>query len=95
METHTNRMSNISLDSEKVEGLCFPLLHCRGEPRYTNEIKSHMSPDAYAMTRLVRPENLGFEYMTAQARYPPLQCVDSRTGEPFAPTELQSEIEEH
>ena len=33
--------------------------------------------------------------MTAQARYPPLQCVDSRTGEPFGPTELQSEIEEH
>ena len=33
--------------------------------------------------------------MTAQAVYPPLQCVDCRTGEPFAPTELQSDIDEH
>ena len=34
--------------------------------------------------------------MTAQAVHPPLQCIDdSRTGEPFAPTELQSDIEEH
>ncbi len=33
--------------------------------------------------------------MTAQAVNPPLQCVDSRTGEPFAPTELQSDIEVH
>ena len=95
VEMHTKRVSNISLDSEKVEGLCFPLLHCHVEPGYTNEIKSHMSPDAYAMARLLRPEKLGFEYMTAQAVHPPLQCIDSRTGEPFAPTELQSDIEEH
>jgi len=95
VETHTNRVSNICLDSEEVEGLCFPLLHCHGEPGYTNDIKSHMSPDEYVMARLLRPEKLGFEYMTAQAVHPPLQCIDSRTGEPFAPTELQSDIEEH
>jgi hypothetical protein len=33
--------------------------------------------------------------MTARAGYPPLQYIDGRTGEPFAPTELQSEVEEH
>ena len=33
--------------------------------------------------------------MTAHAGYAPLQYIDGRTGEPFAPTELQSEIEEH
>ena len=36
-----------------------------GEPGYTNDIKSCMSPDEYVMTRLLRPEKLGFEYMTA------------------------------
>ena len=29
-----------------------------------------MSTDEYAMARLLRPEKLGFEYMTAQAVYP-------------------------
>ena len=83
VETHTNRVSNIFLDSEKVEGLFFPLLHCHGKPGYTNEIKSHMIPDEYVMARLLRAEKLGFQYMIAQAVYPPLQCVDSCTGEIF------------
>jgi len=33
--------------------------------------------------------------MTAQARYAPIECIDSHTGQAFAPTEDQSEIEEH
>ena len=33
--------------------------------------------------------------MTAQAQYAPFECVDSRTGQAFAPTEDQSQIEEH
>ena len=33
--------------------------------------------------------------MTAQAPYAPIECIDSSTGEAFAPTEDQSEIEEH
>ena len=33
--------------------------------------------------------------MTAHAGYAPLQHIDGRTGEPFAPTEAQSEVEEH
>ena len=56
VETYTNRVSNICLDSEKVEGLLVPLLHCYGEPGYSNDITSHMSPDEYAMARLLRPE---------------------------------------
>ena len=28
VETHSHSVSNVSLDSEKVEGLCFPLLFC-------------------------------------------------------------------
>ncbi len=41
------------------------------------------------------PEKLGRDFMTAQARYAPIECIDSRTGQAFAPTEDQSEIEEH
>jgi len=41
------------------------------------------------------PEKLGCDFMTAQARYAPIECIDSRTGEAFAPTEDLSEIEEH
>ncbi len=37
VETHSHSVSNVSLDSEKVEGLCFPLLFCHGEPGYTND----------------------------------------------------------
>ncbi len=33
--------------------------------------------------------------MTARAPYGPVECIDSRTGEAFAPTEDQSEIEEN
>ncbi len=72
METHSHSVSNVSLDSEKVEGLCFPLLFCHGEPGYTNESKSHLSPDEYAMERLLRPEKSVSGYMTAHAGYAPL-----------------------
>jgi hypothetical protein len=37
------------------------------------------------------PEKLGRDFMTAQAPYAPIECVDSRTGQAFAPTEDQSE----
>ncbi len=56
----------------------------------TNASKSGMSPDEYAMSRLMRPEKLGCDFMTAQAPYAPIECIDSRTGEAFAPTEDQS-----
>jgi hypothetical protein len=47
------------------------------------------------MSRLMMPEKLGRDFMTAQAPYAPIEWVDSRTGQAFAPTEDQSEIEEH
>ncbi len=86
VRTHTNSVSGINMDSEKVEGLCFPLLFPHGEPGYTNASKSGMSPDEYAMWR---------DFMTARAPYAPVECIDSHTCEAFAPTEDQSEIEEH
>jgi hypothetical protein len=81
------------MDSEKVEGLCFPLLFPHGEPGYTNSSKSHLSPDEYVMAKMLRSEKIYGEYMTAQASYPPLQCIDIYTGEPFAPTEDQCQVE--
>ena len=68
-------VSNILLDSEKVEGLCFPLLFCHGKLGYTNESKSHLSPDEYAMARLLRPEKSVSAYMTAHAGYAPFQYI--------------------
>ena len=40
-------VSNINMDSEKVEGLCFSLLFPHAEPGYTNACKSRLSPDNY------------------------------------------------
>jgi hypothetical protein len=73
---HTNSVSDINLDSEKVEGLCFPLLFPHGEPGYTNLSKSHLSPDEYVMAKMLRPEKICGEYMTAQASYAPFQCIN-------------------
>ncbi len=59
VRTHTNSVSDINMDSEKVEGLRFPLLFPHGEPGYTNASKRRMSPDEYVMSRLLMPEKLG------------------------------------
>jgi hypothetical protein len=68
VRTHTNSASDINMDSEKVEGLCFPLVFPHhGEPGYTNASKSGMSPDEYAMSRLIMPEKIGRTFMTAHA----------------------------
>jgi hypothetical protein len=72
VKTQNHRVSDVCLDSAMVEPLCFPLLHCHGDPGYTNKIKSQLSPDAYVMSRLLMPEKLDFEYMTAQAGSLPL-----------------------
>jgi hypothetical protein len=45
VKTHTNSVSDINIDLEKVEGLCFPLLFPHVEPGYTNSSKSRLSPD--------------------------------------------------
>jgi hypothetical protein len=92
VKTHTNSVSDINMDSEKVEGLCFPLLFPHEEPGYTNLSKSCLSPDEYVMTIMLRPEKIHGEYMTAQASYAPFQCIDIRTGESFAPTKDQCQV---
>ncbi len=75
---HSNSVSDINMDSEKVERLCFPLLFPRGEPGYTNLSKSHLSPDEYVMAIMLRPEKIHGEYMTGQASYASFQCIDIR-----------------
>jgi hypothetical protein len=49
-----------------------------------NASKSHLSPDECVMARLLRPEKIGGQYMTATAAHEPYLCIDSQTGEPFA-----------
>ena len=96
------------MDSENIEPLSFPLLFPSGERGYTNASKGCINPDGYAMARLLipeknvpdyltaqAPETNRSDYLTAQARYAPFENIDSRTGEPFAPTEDQCQIEEH
>ncbi len=70
VRTHTNSVSDINMDSEKVEGLCFPLLFPHGEPGYTNASKSGMSPDEYAMSTLMQYFTLhAFNRITAKSCY--------------------------
>jgi hypothetical protein len=45
------------------------------------------------MAMMLRPEKIHGEYMTAQASYTPFQCTDIRTGELFAPTKEQCQVE--
>jgi hypothetical protein len=45
------------------------------------------------MAKMLRPEKcMVNEYMTAQASYPPFQCIDICTGELFAPTKDQCQV---
>ena len=93
VRTRNGNVSDINMDSEKVEGLCFPLLFPHAEHGYTNASKSCLSPDEYVMARLLRPEKIGGQYMTATAAHEPYLCIDSQTGEPFAPNEDPLEVE--
>jgi hypothetical protein len=87
-------VSDVNMDSEKVEGLCFPLLFPHAEPGYTNASKSQLGPDEYVMARLLRPEKIDGKYMTATvAQAPSYQCIDSRTGELFTHTEDASVVQ--
>jgi hypothetical protein len=86
VKMHTNSVSDINMDSEKVEGLCFP------QPGYTDSSKSRLSPDEYVMAKMLRPEKIYGEYMMAQASYPPFECIDICTGELFAPTKDQCQV---
>ena len=61
VKMHTNSVSDIKMDLEKVEGLCFLLLFPHGEPGYTNSSKSRLSPDEYVMAKMLRPEKIYVE----------------------------------
>jgi hypothetical protein len=86
-------VSDINMDSEKVEGLCFPLLIPHAKHGYTNASKSCLNPDEYVMARFLRPEKIGGQYMTAIAAHEPYLCIDSQTEEPFAPNKDPLEVE--
>jgi hypothetical protein len=77
VRTRNGNVSDINMDSEKVEGVCFPLLFPHAEHGYTNASKSPLSPDEYVMARLLRPEKIGGQYMTATAAHEPYLCIDS------------------
>ena len=95
VKTINGNVSGVNLDSNKVEGLCYPLLFPHAEPGYTNASKHRLSPDEYVMTRMLRPEKSHGNYMTATAAQEPFQCIDSRTGEPFICTEDSCVVETH
>jgi hypothetical protein len=44
------------------------------------------------MSRLLRPEKIGGQYMTATAAHEPYLCIDSQTGKPFAPNKDPLEV---
>ncbi len=77
VRTRNDNVSDINMDSKKVEGLCFPLLFPHAKHGYTNASKSCLSPDEYVMARLLRPEIIGGQYMTASAAHEPYLCIDS------------------
>ena len=83
MQTRNNSISSISMDSEKVEPICFPLLFPHGENGWTNERKHELTAEAYIIARMLRPEKIGGTYMTAEATHSPYLNIDSRTGNPF------------
>jgi hypothetical protein len=94
--TTNGSISDVKMNSEKVEGLCYPLLFPCGEPGCTNEMKDHISPAYYVMARMLMPKKVGRKYMTAPARYySETQIIDSCTREPFASDEDDDQVDQH
>jgi hypothetical protein len=67
--TTNGSISDVKMNLEKVEGLCYPLLFPHGEPGFTNEMKDHISSADYVMARMLLPKKIGRKDMTAPARY--------------------------
>ncbi len=53
--TTNGSISDAKMNSEHVEGLCYPLLFPHGEPVFTNEMKDCISPADYVMARMLMP----------------------------------------
>jgi hypothetical protein len=85
----------MKMNSEKVEGLCFPLLFPHGESGYTNAIKDGLSPAEYAMTRILMSEKTRVKYTTALSEDYKLQIIDSCNDKPFASDENIHQVELH
>jgi hypothetical protein len=76
--TTNGSISDVKMNLENVEGLCYPLLFPHGEPGFINKMKDHISPVDYVMARMLMPEKIGRKYMTAHARYySEAQIIDS------------------
>jgi hypothetical protein len=69
VRTTNGSILDVKMNLEKAEGLCFPLLFPHGEAGYTNNHNDFLSPSQYAMARMIRPEKINGQYMTAVARY--------------------------
>ncbi len=95
MTTTNGSISDVKMNSEKVEGPCFPIFYPHGEPGYTNDMKKHLSPADYVTMRFLMPEKIGRNYMAAPARYSETQIIDSCTGEPFATDEAVDQVHQH
>ncbi len=80
--TTNSSISDVKMNSEHVEGLCYPFLFPHGEPGFTNEMKDCISPADYVMVRMLMPEKIGHKYMIAPARYySETQIIDISTME--------------
>jgi hypothetical protein len=94
--TINGSISDMKMNLEMVEGLCYPLLFPHGEPGFKNEMKDHTSPADYVMARMLMPEKIGRKYMTAPARYySETQIIDSQTIEPLASDEDVDQVNQH
>jgi hypothetical protein len=94
--TTNGSISDVKMNSEHVEGLCYPLLFPHGKPGFMNEMKDRISPADYVMARMLMPEKIGRKYMTAPARYySKTQIIGSHIGEPFASDEDVDQVDQH
>ncbi len=93
--TINGSISDVKMNLEKVEGLCFPLLFPHGEGGYTNGIKVCLSPAEYSITRMLMPEKIRGKCMTALSEDLKLQIIDGRNGKSFASDEDVCQVELH
>jgi hypothetical protein len=92
--TDSSRLCDISMNSKHVEPLCFPLLFPCGHAGWIREMKKDLMAEQYLMARLLKPEKLGSNFLTALAQYASAK-VDCRTGEPFAVNEDLAVVNEY
>ena len=92
--TDSSRLCDISMDNKHVEPLCFPLLFPCGHAGWTREMKKDFTAEQYLMARLLKPEKLGSDFLTALAQYASAK-VDRHTGEPFADDENLAVVNEY